>query len=224
MFFMTMMMVFATHSLLPISTNDQRKIRKDLYVKYDNSLLNAVQLAEPGLTLSAVIERDIQILEQHKDVLQYKIKTNKSGFVRSLTGGIVLGGINVASAAIVQSEGKYITSVWNGDGSRFKVLDPVVGIGSWFGAINEIQKDQYNREKAKQLLKDYPELGPKFAILAGASVVAIVAGLWCIKKVYNMFKFNPVSVSQYIAQCKKRIDRDQMIIAQLQQLKYEAGL
>ena len=225
MFFVTMMMVFATHSLLSISTNDQRKIRKDLYLKYDNSLLNAVQLTEPGLTLSEVLERDIQILDQHKDALQYKIKINKSGFGRSLAGGIVLGGINVGSAAIVQSEAQYINSLWNGDGDlSLKVSDGVVIIKSWLGIINEDQKNQHNLKKAKQLFKDYPELGSRFAIFVGASVVAIVSGLWCIKKVYNMFKFNPVSVSQYIAQCKKRIDRDQMIIAQLQQLKYDAGL
>ena len=186
-------------------------------------MINAVQLTESELSLSEVLDRDIQILDQHKDSLQYKIKTNKSGFARSLTGGIVLGGINAVSANIAQSELKDISSLWNGDGSlSLKVLDSAVGIGSWFGAINEFQKDQYNREKAKQLFKDYPELGSKAVILAGASVVAMVSGLWCIKKVYNMFKFNPFSVSFYIAKCKRRINRDEVIIAQLRQLKYDA--
>src|ERR1700722_17687818 len=100
MFLALIATVFATGSMLSISNSDQRKIRKDLYLKYEHGLVNAVQLTESGLSLSEVIDRDIQILDQHKDLLQYKIKMNKSGFGRSLIDGIFLGGINAISANI----------------------------------------------------------------------------------------------------------------------------
>lgn len=221
MAFMAMMIAFATGSAF---SSEARKIRKDLYLKDKSGLLNIVQLAEAELSLSEVLDRDIQILEQHKDVLQRKINLNKSGFTRSLTGFIVLGGINFASSSIANAHSKYINSLWNGDGDlSIKFTDGVVGVTSWFGLINESHKTQYDQEKFKQLCKDYPELAPRVMVALAAAAVAMVSGLWCIKKVYNMCKFNSISVSMYITKCKTRIERDEAIVAQLKQLKYSAG-
>jgi hypothetical protein len=214
------LLVLNTASVFSMSEADKRTIRKELYFNYQTGCINAATLAEDELSLLEVIERDIQILNQHQDLVQRKINLSKRGFTHSLVGGIFLGGINMISGSIARAQSKYINSLWNGDGnSSIKLSDYWVDIQSYFGAINEKHKAQYDIEKFKQLCKDYPELPYNVLIASTAGIVTVITGLWCIKKVYDMCRHNSFSVSMYIAKCKARIDRDQAIIVRLKEVK-----
>ena len=80
------LMASATALVLPMSTNEKRIIRKELYSNYENNRINTATLAENGLTVLDIIDRDIQILSEHKNMLQSKVDSGKGFFVRRQVG------------------------------------------------------------------------------------------------------------------------------------------
>ncbi len=81
------MIVFSLMIVSPaqlLFSYQSRDIRSDLKFKYENNLLNECQLSEEVFDFIDVLDRDINIMEEHKANIERLVDKNKGYFRRSV--------------------------------------------------------------------------------------------------------------------------------------------
>ena len=91
-------------TLLPITDQEARVIRKNLYALQDK--ISQEQLIESGLTICEVIDRDLEILTAHKDMLLQKIDKQK-GFVVQKLLPTMQGALALTTGAVASILGTF---------------------------------------------------------------------------------------------------------------------
>ncbi len=216
----------STVSLLSMNEDDKRAIRKELYANYANGQLNVVTLSESGLTVSEVIDRDIQILSEHKNVLLKKMDVYKSRIVWDPAFdkvGIVFSGAIFGLACGVHHLAAETIRDFTNNG---KLLTHT---GNWF--TDYVEYFQMSTREYKKLIAQNltikaaqdPEAVIAGACLLPAYAILSVAGVICLKKIYNVM-VHPYKLRRCLVKVKNRFDRDQAIIVQLKEIKHTLAI
>ena len=235
MFFMAILMTFSTASVLPVQQLTQEEQLRCEYLRRlsQANALGIAQYCEDGLFSNDFIERDIAILAQ--DNLQVmKSKNWAEGyfysfmipvFGKSVTVGSGLGSLIGAIGTSIGSVCVY--NVWNSSFSANKAhslaLKTINAMGNNFPDRLEKTLNSYDL-KAQYLMQqnDYNE-----AVLSSAPIVpiAFVATLiltavytYSSRKLSNYNNRN----AAFIKEMQERYNNNQVAIAQLQQIAYDA--
>jgi hypothetical protein len=225
-FLMLNLLVLNTVSIFSMSEDDKRAIRKELYSNYKNDRINAIILAETGLTLSEVIDRDIQILSEHEKVLLKKMDIYKNRMIWDPAFdkvGVVFSGAIFSSAAFIHAIAAEKIKEFTNDG---KLL---VRTGNWFTDYVEyfqMSTCEYKNLVAKNLsikAAQDPEATIACLCVLPAYIITGTAAVICLKKIYDVLR-NPYKLRACFQKVKNRFERDQAIIAQLKEIKHTLAI
>ena len=201
-------------------------IRKDLQEKYAKDLLNECQLIEDGLTFVEVLDRDIAIMEEHKKALHWIIGVEKNKFGRAIGSffktvtAFVSGSLCVGSSIFVASGTPWVVERWNGKGNwPMKIKDCVVNTGVWLDVIGDSEVYKHLQTKRGEVIKNNPFFREIALTLPVMGAIAVVSGLVFTKMVISLCR-QDIVLNRFVAKMKKRIERDNAIIAKLKELKY----
>lgn len=217
MFFMTMMMALATSSMLPMSDSEERAIRKDLYLNYENDQINTFTLAEDGLTLSEVIDRDITILSQHKYSLQRRMTFCKGAVKSDLFVGGFWGGSSILSGLICSSSFGKIKDLIQNDYASGKT-------GVWFvdkvayNLLSPMDYEEFVKKNLSAIAKCDPKINAFIDTTCITAAVTVICGLLFLNKLCNVCGYAR-TLYRYIQKTQKHVERDQAIIDRLAAIK-----
>ena len=217
MFLMLNLLVFSTVSLFSISEADKRAIRKELYLNYENDSINRITLAEDGLSLLEVIDRDIEILSEHKDLLENKISFCKSAFKTDLFLGSIVGGISVLAGLSCVGSFTQMQERINKDYVSGKT-------GSWFidkvvyNALSSWNYNKFVKENAGDIVKSDSRMKELSNIMGISALMTAVFGVMFLKKAFYICSYAR-SLNGYIQKLEKHFWRDQAIILELKEIK-----
>jgi hypothetical protein len=215
-------LLVSTASILPMSETDERAIRKELYANYENGRINPITLSEIGLTLEEVIDRDIDILDDHKYALQRRLTFCKSAITDDFfLGGFWLGSSAAAGficSALVEKINDIIRNDYASGKSGVWLVDNV--------AYNFLSSIEYRRF-VKENLSAIAKCDPKMQTLVNATLITgtatIVCGLLFFNKVCKVLDYAK-TLYRYIQKAQQHIERDQAIIAQLKEIKHTLAI
>ncbi len=214
---------------LPMSEGDKRAIRKELYTNYKNDQINAATLSETGLSLSEVIDRDIQILSEHKVVLQKSIDFCKGNYVRKFIpfmnglGVVCSGGLSGGTGLFAALGFEWCKKVYYGGDIQNKWQNWVVDKAADWELISY---KEYCRELAQRFdlkAKENPGFLAISLAVPAAAAVSLFSGLVCISCIYNTCKYQG-NVNSCLEKFRKQMKRDQAIIAQLKEIKHTLAI
>lgn len=222
MFLMLSVLISSAISISPMDESDKRAIRKELYSNYQNNCINKITLAESGLTLEEVIDRDIQILVEHEKILLKKINVVKNNNKLSFSSRIMRAGFfgNISAFAwAVNDVSRSITNDFTENGELYKKTGNwwVDNIGYYQMTTSEYKK--LVRESFKQKLDQDSEIRIYELLTPISCIIALISGGLCLKVIYNAF-VTPIRLVFYFEKIQKRFDRDQAIIVQLKEIKH----
>gem|GEM_PF-4774987 len=229
-------------TLLPLSSQEARLIRKNLYSQYDNGVITYAQLAEPGMTMQDVIERDLQVMIEHKQKLQLKLDGYKGFFVRRFVPGLrVVAMFVTGTISSVTGLFAYGGSVWvnntikKGDlqtdmlDGAINFTDPLVEYFSQKGMLSQKDVKEYNEEVMRYKVEKFQRMdreNPGFkevAVLAPfAAMISAISGLLFLSSLYSLCTYKG-KITAAMEKVQKRFNRDQAIIGQLKELQYTLG-
>jgi hypothetical protein len=208
--------------VLPMSETDKRAIRKELYANYENDRINVVTLSEVSLTLEEVIDRDIDILDEHTYALQRRLTFCKGAFKNDLYSGCFWGGsFLLAGFTCGDSIGK-ISDIMHNDYPSGKS-------GVWFidnvayNLLSSIEYRRFVKENISSIAKCDPKMQSLLDVMLVTGVATIVCGLLFSKKVFNILEYAK-TLYRYIQRAQQRVERDQAIIAQLKEIKHTLAI
>src|SRR5436190_4710537 len=129
-------------TLLPITDQEARVIRKNLYALQDK--ISQEQLIESGLTICEVIDRDLEILTAHKDMLLQKIDKQK-GFVVQKLLPTMQGALALTTGAVASILGTFSFSASEWANKRWKNRPSllILDIAAIFDNPNDDEYDNY---------------------------------------------------------------------------------
>jgi hypothetical protein len=212
-------------TLLPVTNQEARVIRKNLYALQDK--ISQEFLIEPGLTICEVIDRNLEILTAHKDMLLQKIDKQK-GFVVQKLFPALQNALALTTGAVASILGTFSFSASEWANKRWKnrpsllIADVIAIFGDRYEWDQYIQHRQvFLKEKSFGELKDdlkhlQTDIGP---ILPFTTAIALVAGSVFTYSAYWLWKHKSKTAAK-VAKIQQRFDRDQRIIARLKELKY----
>ncbi|HSC24756.1 MAG TPA: hypothetical protein VLB80_00870 [Candidatus Babeliales bacterium] len=216
-------MVCCTTSMLPMSDSEKRAIRKELYSNYEHNRINTATLAENDLTLSEVIDRDIQLLFDHKNVLQAKIDLCKSTSVRStvpflnkLAAGF-FGSITLLTGTIHAIAADKVRQATQ-NGNLFKKTG---NLYTDYVAYYQMTTSDYEKVVAQNLawkLNQNPEVIKAVEWLLPSFFLALASGGVCLTILYHICRYHG-KLNACTKKLQKRFERDQAIIVQLKEIK-----
>jgi len=216
MFLMLNLLVFSAVSLFSMNEADKRAIRKELYLNYENDCINRITLAENDLSLSEVIDRDIEILSEHKDLLQNKISFCKNAFKTDL----FLGGIHGSVSFLMG-----LSCVGSFTQMQERAEDYVSGkTGSWFidkvvyNALSSWDYNKFVKENAGDIVKSDSRMKELSNIMGISALMTIIFGGMFLKKAFYVCSYAS-SLHGYIQKLQQHFKRDQAIILQLKEIK-----
>ncbi len=216
--------------MLPLTPKEERIIRKELYAAQEQGQLSKNQLFEPGMRLSDVIVRDLDILLRHKTKLQSKIDFHKSGFIRTFVPAV--NGLVASLCAIVSGVSSTFTlfssiavdNIWNGkNDTRVWLADGCVNFLSQWGAVTPKELVEYNKFKLDHLAHQYPGFVDMSQALPAAAVVSVISSALLIQTLYTIYKYKG-RVDAYIKKTQVRWNRDQAVIMKLKEMQQELAV
>ncbi len=217
--------VLAISSVLPAFSYDARAIRKDLKAKYAHNLINKSQLAEDGVSLLEVLDRDIQIMEKDKERLQRAMDDHKGIIERSIVpffkkvGTAVTGGLSATTGLLALGGSSWLLEHWTGERNYgIKATDAIVKKGAFFG-LNQKDVDRYNQNKFDFLINTVQGFKESVVLVPIFAVTSIVSGYLFMKMARSAWNHH-AQLDAKIAKWKASIDRNDAIIAQLKDLKW----
>lgn len=218
------LMASATALVLPMSTNEKRIIRKELYSNYENNRINTATLAENGLTVLDIIDRDIQILSEHKNMLQSKVDSGKGFFVRSFMPfinklmAVSLGSFSTATGLFAVGGSEWCKNAYNSGGLSNSWYNWGVDTAAHW---NFMSRTDYNKELMQRIdiiNKQNPGFLEVSAAVPVAAVISTISGLLFAKVMFDIYRYHG-RLNAYVQKVQKRFERDQAIIAQLKEIK-----
>jgi hypothetical protein len=205
---------------------DACAIRRDLEAKYAHNLINECQLIEDGISLLEVIDRDIRIMEDHKQLMQQNIDLRNGAFIRSIAPFLqkiiaaVAGGVSLATGLGAVAIGSWSQQVWNGETDRsIKITDALVKTGSFFKILNGNDVWSYYGDKTNHLCRTVKGYQESLILTPVLGAVSIAASCFFIATVLSVWGYQ-ARVNAAIAIFQDHINRDNAIIAQLKELKW----
>jgi hypothetical protein len=208
-----------------MNENDKRTIRKELYANYANDRINGATLAENGLTLLEVIDRDIQILSDHNALLQKNVDFHKSPFVRNFApfinklGIIFMGGISSATGIFAVGGFQWCKKIYNGGDVQSRWYNWFVDTAANWDVISYKEYFEEIAQRLKLKEKENPGFLAVGAAVPVAAAFSVVSGLVCMSGIYNAYKYQG-NINTHVQKMQKKIKRDQAIIAQLKEIKH----
>jgi len=223
------LLVLNTASIFSMSEIDKRAIRKELYSNYENDRINVATLSEIGLTLPEVIDRDIEILSEHRDLLQKKIDFCKSSYVRTFlpffnkVGIVFTGGLSSVTGLFAIGGSQWWKKIYDGGGVQDRWYNWFVDkAADWeFISHNEYYKELVQRFQLKE--KENPGFVVVGLAVPAAAAISIFSGLVFMSCLYNAYKYQG-NVNIRIQKISERLKRDQAIIAQLKEIKHTLAI
>lgn len=218
------MLVLST-SLFSMTEEDKRAIRKELYENHANGQINVATLSETGLSLSEVIDRDIQILSEHKVVLQKNIDFCKGNYVRNFVpfmkgvGVVSTGGFCAATGLFAAFGFEWCKKIYYGGDAQDKWQNWIVDKAADWELISY---KEYCRELAQRFdlkVKENPGFLAISLAVPVAAAASVISGVVCMSCIYNACKYEG-SINALLIKFRKQMKRDQAIIAQLKEIKH----
>ncbi len=212
----------STVSLLSMNEDDKRAIRKELYANYANGRINAATLYESGLTLEEVIDRDIDILDDHKYELQSRLGFCKGAIKSDLFLGCFWGGsFLLAGFTCGDSIGK-IDNIMHNDYLSGKsgvwIVDNIA-----YNLLSSVEYRRFVKENMSSITKSDPKMQSLLNVMLVTGIATIVCGLLFSKKVCNILDYAK-TLYRYIQKTQRRVERDQAIIVQLKEIKHTLAI
>jgi hypothetical protein len=209
-------------AIFSMSDSEKLAIRKELYSNYENDRINSATLVEDGLTLTEVIDRDIQILSEHKNVLLKKMDVYKGRMIWDPAFdkvGVVFSGTIAAVACAIHALASETIREFTNNGQL------LVNTGNWstdyveyFKMSTREYKNLIRKNLATKASQD-PEAMLACLCVLPAYIITFVAGGMCLKKIYDVFR-SPRKWNACIQEAQKRFERDQAIVVQLKEIKH----
>jgi hypothetical protein len=199
--------LFLTNMAVNAESAEERRIREELYEKCKYNILTAVQLQEAGLTLDRVVDRDLEIMNNHKRALAIKkedyIKNCKEAEQQPTSLAKKAYKIVTAGVCLVS------TSV-----ALFTTDLILADLKSVLPTINNYRLS----EKLLYLLDDEPKLCNRITFTTGIALLAGVSGVLFVKasKIFQSYQN-----AKKIRKIEQRIQKDRAVIVQLKQIKNE---
>lgn len=235
-FFMAILMAFSTTSVFPIQQLTQEEQLKCQYLRHlsQANALGIAQYCENGLFSNVLIERDIAILAQD-NVQVMKSKNWAEGYFYSsmipIFGKSVAVGSGLGSliAGIGTGVGSVcVFNVWNSssiaNGIHSAALKAIDAISNNFPDRLEKIVNSYD-SKAQYLMQqnDYNK-----AVLSSAPIVPIAFVATLILGAVTKYSYCKLSNynnrnAAFIKEMQDRYNNNQVAIAQLQQIAYDAS-
>jgi hypothetical protein len=208
--------------ILPMSEGDKRAIRKELYTNYENDRINAATLSEVGLTVSEIIDRDIQILSEHKSVLLKKMDVYKARLVCDPVFDKVIAGFSGVIATfscVMHAAGSEIITECTRDGKLN------INTGNWFTdylAYFQMPDTYAITATGHVFIKDQQMTRACQWVLPFYIMTIVGSGI-CLKKIFDIIA-HPRQLRASLAKVKNCFDRDQAIIVQLKEIKHTLAI
>ncbi len=215
--------------VLPMGEADKRAIRKELYANYENDRINIATLSESGLTVSEVVGRDIQILSEHKVVLQKKVDFCKGTYVRSFVpfmnklGIVFSGGISSATGLFAIGGFQWCKKIYYGGDVQDKWLNWFVDKSADWEFISHNEYYQLLGQRLQLKDKENPGFVAVGLAIPVAAAISMFSGLVFMSCLYNACKYQG-NVNICLEKFRKQIKRDQAIIAQLKEIKHTLAI
>lgn len=222
------MLALTTASIYPMSEDDKREIRKELYANYEIDQITVASLSVPGLTLSEIIDRDIQILSEHKAVLQKKIDFCKGSYMRwfipfmGKLGIVFTGSLSAVTGLFAAGGFQWCKKIYNDGDVQDRWYNWFVDTAADWDIIS---LNEYYKELKRFELKEkaHPGFTAVCLTVPVAAAFSAFSGLACISCLYNVCK-HPGAVNACLSKFKKQMKRDHAIIVQLKEIKHTLAI
>lgn len=227
------MLSFSHVLVFPVEqlTAQQEKSRLEwLWNLKTNNSITVAQFVGSGDSLASIIDRDIALLEKDSEQA-LKQKSSAEGFVYSRIVPGLLKGIAISSAAIAAIGSIFSVAgfaagynVWNTKSDRIEDRGALwfINLAGESAAQKAELKLRYLTEGSAN--KDYNQValtaGAAAPFTAVASIILVGISKYSFNKNASWNKLN----ADFIEEMQDRFNRDQAIIADLKQIKYDNRL
>lgn len=207
-----------SHIVLPLPqlSRDQEKVRlATLWNLHNYNAFTTAQFVEDGYSIGAIINRDIALLEKDSERI---LKQNDflKGFFRSRMIPGICNGIAIA-AGIGSLMNLSASFIYYAEGNNILTKAGIYPTTTdYLNKVERLKGSYSDGDLNKKILEGYDNAGSSFI----SSLIEAGISIYAIRKSASWGKKN----IDLIQNAEANLSRNQAIIAQLKQLKYDNGL